>query len=435
MWQKIVIVFLIARSTLTEEAAINSDLLEAKSTLRCKVGSAGNGFVCGPDTDLDGWPDIELECEDVRCKKDNCQSIPNSGQEDTDGDGIGNACDSDADNDGIINNLDNCLLVSNSDQSDIDGDGLGDACDPDIDNDGINNDIDNCPYVPNPDQKDLDENGVGDMCDVDLEGYDIVDTHTCSNNLIYAVNFTNFRTVMLGPQDDSQINSSWSAYAKGAELLQKANSDPSLAVGYHSFEDVDFEGTFYVDTDIDDDYIGFVFSYQNYKRFYTVMWKKSKQTYWNAKPFRAIAESGIQLKLVNSTTGPGELFRNALWHTGDTESQVKLLWKDPDNLGWKPKTSYRYLLLHRPRIGLIRFRLFEGKDIIVDSGNIFDKTLQGGRLGVLSFSQEMVIFSDLISRCNNKIPLRVYKELPTELQNQTEIDEDVVYSNQTNQTS
>ena len=29
--------------------------------------------------------------------------------------------------------------------------------------------------------------------------------------------------------------------------------------GYHNFGGVDFEGTFFVDTDIDDDYVGFIF--------------------------------------------------------------------------------------------------------------------------------------------------------------------------------
>lgn len=52
------------------------------------------------------------------------------------------------------------------------------------------------------------------------------------------------------------------------------------------------------------------------------MWKKNTQTYWQATPFRAVAEPGIQLKLVESSTGPGQMMRNSLWHTGDTEDQV-----------------------------------------------------------------------------------------------------------------
>ena len=95
------------------------------------------------------------------------------------------------------------------------------------------------------------------------------------------------------------------------------NSDPGLAVGFHRFGGVDFEGTFFVDTEIDDDYVGFIFSYQVFQnvskmynfllkhlfrfqdnnQFYTVMWKKNTQTYWQATPFRAVAEPGIQLKL------------------------------------------------------------------------------------------------------------------------------------------
>ena len=64
-------------------------------------------------------------------------------------------------------------------------------------------------------------------------------------------------------------------------------------------------------------------SYQDNAHFYTVAWKKNTQTYWQATPFRAVAEPGIQLKLVKSSTGPGQMMRNSLWHTGDTEDQVQ----------------------------------------------------------------------------------------------------------------
>ena len=75
----------------------------------------------------------------------------------------------DTDGDGIPNSVDNCVSVSNPDQADSDGDGVGDACDSastnDLDGDGIANADDNCPEIPNSDQADSDGDGIGDACD------------------------------------------------------------------------------------------------------------------------------------------------------------------------------------------------------------------------------------------------------------------------------
>ena len=98
---------------------------------------------------------------------DNCPKKRNANQSDIDGDGIGDVCDTDMDGDGVQNNqdkfptnpslagdsdkdgidtlVDNCPRKRNFDQSDIDSDGLGDACDTDIDGDGVRNGRDKYP--------------------------------------------------------------------------------------------------------------------------------------------------------------------------------------------------------------------------------------------------------------------------------------------------
>ncbi len=71
----------------------------------------------------------------------------------------------DSDGDGIPDDDDNCPDDYNPDQEDTDGDGIGDACDDDLDGDDIANDADNCAFVYNPTQEDCDDDGIGDVCD------------------------------------------------------------------------------------------------------------------------------------------------------------------------------------------------------------------------------------------------------------------------------
>ncbi len=110
------------------------------------------GDVCDPDIDNDNLLNQSDECplilnHSVECNKDfdqdgildyytddlfedNCVAVYNPEQVDTDADGKGDVCDSDDDNDSILDNLDNCVENGNYSQIDSDKDGIGDECDP-----------------------------------------------------------------------------------------------------------------------------------------------------------------------------------------------------------------------------------------------------------------------------------------------------------------
>jgi len=120
------------------------------------LDSDGIGDACDPDIDGDGMENLEDPCPlDPTITEPTADQLA--------------SCFPDSDGDGVSEvdplSADNCPTIYNPDQVDTDSDGLGNECDPDIDEDGVLNTIDNCDLVANQDQLDEDRDGLGDVCD------------------------------------------------------------------------------------------------------------------------------------------------------------------------------------------------------------------------------------------------------------------------------
>ena len=200
-------------------------------------GRSGPGFIltgCVGSPDCDDTPanTNDPDADNVCNPADNCPDTYNSGQQDADGDGLGDACDPCEDHD------DDGWGKSGTDTAGcpFDGDDCNDALDNVDDGDHDNICIntgggtcsggdttdcdDNCPTQDNPDQADADSDASGDACDTctdaDADGWgrDGYDTSTCANGTAFDCN----DVAAENPTDDADGDNVCISSPAGAEV-------------------------------------------------------------------------------------------------------------------------------------------------------------------------------------------------------------------------
>ncbi|MFP4015681.1 MAG: putative Ig domain-containing protein, partial [Halanaerobiales bacterium] len=161
---------------------------------------------------------------------------------------------------------------------------------------------------------------------------------------------------------------------------QTLNANASILLSDFDLSNHIMEGTWRVDSSADDDFMGFVFAYQNENQYYLFDWKQTSQSY----PDYGYAKAGMSVKVVNTGSPP---LANDLWESEGNGERVKVLYHN--DISYEDFTDYHFSLHFKS--GSFTITVKEGEKVL-DIINIEDDTYTSGKFGFYNFSQEQLIY-------------------------------------------
>ena len=181
---------------------------------------------------------------------------------------------------------------------------------------------------------------------------------------------------------NDQSDAIWVLQSNNTVAVQTVNADASILLSDFDLSNDRMEGTWSVQTAGDDDFIGFVFGFQDTNHFYLFDWKQLGQS----DPNFGLAERGMSLKVV-SVTPP--LVERDVWatHPSDT-NRVRLLYHN--TTAWEDFKEYTFTLDFRP--GEFTIEVRDATNLLA-SIHQFDATYVHGRFGFYNDSQNNVRYT------------------------------------------
>jgi len=186
----------------------------------------------------------------------------------------------------------------------------------------------------------------------------------------------------------------WVLEPGNTAVKQIVNADPSFYLNNINQTQYSIDGTWQVlETGGDDDYMGFVFGYQNSSNFYLFDWKQGTQGYVG----RTAAE-GMAIKRFTGATGNGlvDLSLEEFWENQTSFGDMTVLaTNQSSSKGWVDNKLYNFHLDFNLNPGEIHVVVMDGAVTLWDT-TVHDSTFGGGEFGFFNNSQQDVRYAGFV---------------------------------------
>ncbi len=171
-------------------------------------------------------------------------------------------------------------------------------------------------------------------------------------------------------------------------VTQTINADPSVYLNGVNQTSYTMDGHWKVTTDSDDDFMGFVFGYQNDHQFYVMDWKQATQ---NAGDPWGYAQAGFRILKIDATSR-SDLVLKDFWEAGATTTNSTVL-ASTYGTGWADNQEYDFHL-DFTSTGEFSIEVFDGTtDVSLWDTTVTDSSYTHGQFGFYNYSQASVEYS------------------------------------------